>query len=90
MEAAMNKLTFKTIAITGLAAIAVMQASAGILIDQRLTTVMLNDERNISSKPVPAYECVTWSIFDGRKVRYALVETGAKGCTVRSFWEVLS
>jgi hypothetical protein len=82
----MNKVV-KAITVAGLAAVAVMQANAGILIDQNLTTVMLNDKTNTSSKPVAAYECVTWSIGEGRTTRYAPVEQGATGCPVKAFWE---
>jgi hypothetical protein len=77
----------KAVTIAGLAAVAIMQASAGILIDQKLTTVMLNNARNTSSRPVAAYECVTWSIGEGRATRYAPVEQGATGCAVKAFWE---
>lgn len=84
----MNK-AVKAITIAGLATIAVMQASAGILIDQKLTTVMLNNADNTSSRPVAAYECVTWSIGEGRTTRYELVGQGATGCAVKAFWEGL-
>ena len=67
-----------------------MQASAGILIRDQLTTVMLNNAAGTSSKPVAAYECTYWALKTGKTVRYELEEKGATGCPVRAFWEVLS
>ena len=51
--ATMNKAIMALCVVT-LATIALMQASAGILIRDQLTTVMLNNAAGTSSKPVAA------------------------------------
>lgn len=84
----MNKAVSNTL-LACIGATALMQAWAGILIDQRLTEVMLNNEGNTASKPVAAFECTSWSLREGKIIRYELMENGATGCPVRLFWEVL-
>jgi len=82
----------KAVTVTLLACIgaaALMQAWAGILIGQRLTEVMLNNEEGTASRPVAAFECTSWSMREGKTSHYELMENGATGCPVPAFWEVL-
>lgn len=84
------KFIFKTVMVIALAVIAMMQSLVGILIEEQLTTVMLNSADNRSSRQVAAYECKIWSLRSGEIVTYVFVKDNTSGCPRKAFWEIFT
>lgn len=100
----MSKTVSKVAGVALLAAVASMQAYAGVVIGERPVVMMVNSDDNGSARPEARLECTYWSLREGTTQRYltmtrvavpaseqfVAIEERRDGCPVRPFWEVRS